>query len=303
LSADFHLVAEEGSPPGGGRAVIVRAAGDDGGSAPDAPLRPGDVIRQANGVRVERCADLEHAAADAVVRGLRLLVLIERDGGVLAVATGGSPQAQVATKTDTRALSAPSGATTPPRNDADALPVRGTPIPRVRVEPELPAREQAGADVTAAAETALGALRALDGVARTTTPITLYERRLGDAERLVATLDFGTSAAGEAVRGAVDDVLAHHRTARDIWQMRVAHLRSRGTDVRGVSGQPLPYFTDSQVPGWIGEWPFLQATVLSAPRETRILQAAGSWDAERAIELLWARAHDATERLAVWLGR
>jgi hypothetical protein len=34
-----------------------------------------------------------------------------------------------------------------------------------------------------------------------------------------------------------------------------------------------------------------------------VLQAAGSWDAERAIELLWARADDATDRLAAWLGR
>jgi hypothetical protein len=37
------------------------------------------------------------------------------------------------------------------------------------------------------------------------------------------------------------------------------------------------------------------------PRETRVLQAAGSWDAERAIELLWTRAQESTERLAAWL--
>lgn len=333
LPAAFGIAAEDrGSIATGGGAVIVIAHPVDAAETHDeqaAPaLRAGDVIRQANGSRVDRCADLEHAAAEAFAKGLRLLVLVERQQGTFAFAAGGpaaTSVARVANSAGTPAAEARSGAartavegasstgaTAPDayasgheagaaRADVGPETRPGKPARAVRAAAILPPRHEVGAETIEAVAAALRALQPLNDAAVLTMPVTVYERRLGDAETTITALTFGPTEAALTVQATVEEVLAFHRTARDIWQARLAYLRSRGIDRRGVSGQPLPYFSDSQVPEWVGEYPFLQTTVLSVPRETRVLQAAGSWDAERAIELLWTRAQESTERLAAWL--
>ena len=311
LPASFAIDAEErgGMTPGAGTVVVTKhaAAGvaADERSAP--ALRAGDLIRQANGARVERCADLERVAAEAFTKGLRLLVLVERDGGTFALAAGAPAERTVARaarpaapRGDETEKGASIAAADASSRDAGES-ARVKPPPRARTPAVLPPRHEVGPETIDAVGAALHALQPLDDAAALTMPVAVYERRLADAETTIAALPFGRTAAAAAVQTKVEEVLAFHRTARDIWQARLAFLRSRGVDRRGASGQPLPYFSDSQVPEWVGEYPFLQVTVLSVPRETRVLQAAGSWDAERAIELLWARAQESTAQLAAWL--
>ncbi len=92
-------------------------------------LRAGDVVRQANGTRVSRCADLEPVAAEALARGLALLLAVERDGELIAVAamTRESEQRVLAGASERapadRALTAPAaggGAATGVPEHADA---------------------------------------------------------------------------------------------------------------------------------------------------------------------------------------
>ena len=81
LPAAFGIAAEEHGLLDRGTNGVVATA-----SAPAAGLVAGDVIRQANGMRVSGCADLERAAADALAQGLVLLLAIERGDQRIALA-------------------------------------------------------------------------------------------------------------------------------------------------------------------------------------------------------------------------
>ncbi len=323
LPAVFAVVAEERGI--GGRGVVVvpctgePSAGEGSGAASgsDAGPRPGDVVRQANGNRVDRCVDLESAAAEAFAKGLRLLLLVERDGDVRVLAAPGrlAEGAAVAATHDrgkaagtATAADGRTGAAAEPRKASGGAAPRAAarvrPGHHAHVETALPARGEVPAETIAAATAALAPLRALAAAAEPNVPLALYERRLADAERAVDALGFPESAAAATVRAALDEIVAYHRTADAIWRARLAYLTSRGTDPRAARGQPLPYFSDSPVADWVGEYPFLQPTLLTMPQETRVLpgESAGTWDAERAVALLWARGRESTERLAAWLG-
>ena len=80
LPSAFSLVVEERPLLDAGNAglVVVRS------SAPSSSLRPGDIIRQANGRRTIQCADLERTAGEALAKGLLLLLAAERDGKLVA---------------------------------------------------------------------------------------------------------------------------------------------------------------------------------------------------------------------------
>lgn len=300
----------------GGGLVIVRAP--QGSS-----LRVGDVLRQANGRRVVGCGDLEAVAADALAKGLMLLVSVERDGGVfvaglspspaepapdsVAADTGGSRGAASESSSDTERR--PAVAAEPPaptREETRAVTTRPTvgavPTPIVAREAALPPRAAASTEVASKAVAAAAVLGTVDEAARLTVPLAAYERRLADAKNAVAALNLAGEGSAE-VRAVIAEGFAYHETARDIRRFKAAELKDARVDERGAGGVSLPYFSDSDVPRWVERYPFLSESLQQAPRATHLLlpgEVAGRWSPDRAVELLWERAATTTARLGEW---
>lgn len=276
-----------------------------------AAVTPGDVVRQANGVGVQRCADVERAAAEAVARGLLLLLGVERDGRLLAVAAVGPGDASRLAVEGTGTIDAPRIAPPPDAatareettRAAAAPPVVARPTPRPRREASLPPRTAISTELRARAAAAAAALGSVDDVAQIAVPLALYERRLGEAEATIANLAFGVDEAEAAVRDVVEDALALHRTARDIRRAKLAAPGRAGSDRLGTGGTGVPYFSDSKVVDWVAAYPFLQTTIIAPPRETRFPvpgETSGRWSPDDALALLWERAHAAQTSLAAW---
>jgi hypothetical protein len=87
-------------------------------------------------------------------------------------------------------------------------------------------------------------------------------------------------------------------------QAKIAYLVDSRRDMQTVTAVgSMPYFSDSDVPRWVAEYPFLEAAVLEPPRARKIIvpgEAAGRFNPEDACDLLWRHAHDQTVRLAAW---
>jgi hypothetical protein len=303
-----------------GNAGLVATA-----SAPAAGLAAGDLVRQANGMRVEQCADLERAAAEALSKGLALLLAVERDGRLMGVAVT-TPEHAERVAAARRAppssgAEAPSALARETRRD-DAMPeassrtavpdgaaseVPPAPAPALSPQPwrelSLPSASEASPDARRHAAAAATALASVDASAALSVPVVLYERRLGDAEAAIATVGFALEGADDAVRRFVGNVLSLHRTARDVRRAKLELLSQSGVDRRASSATSLPYFSESRVPEWVATYPFLHVVVITPPRETRMPvrgEVAGRWNPDRALELLWGRARQATGQLADW---
>ncbi len=300
LPSVFALTVEERAIVGmnGGGLIVVRAG------APAAVLQAGDVIRQANARRTNDCRELEAAAADAAARGILLLLAAERADGVVAVALADTSTGTV--------VAAPAAPAAPP--PAEIAPPVVAPAPVVVATPtavatpiaarvaELPRRAGATAELTAKAVAAAAVLGTVDEAARRAVPVAAYERRIQDAKNAVAALRIEGEGSA-AVRDVVAEAIAYHETARDVRRYKAAELVDARVDQRGAGSVSLPYFSDSEVPGWIERYPFLSETLQQAPRTTHLLlpgEMAGRWNPDQAVELLWERARATAARLGDW---
>jgi hypothetical protein len=300
LPLDAPFAAEERTASDSPATMVVVTSS---GSA-IAPLAPGDVVRQANGVRVHRCADLERASAEARRSGLTLLVAVEHQGKLLALAVPEAGSAESALTV------APIVAPRPERASAESAAEAAPPTPRPTVAPRapalasLPAATQAPPAVRSAAQEAAEILNGLATAARPGVSIPVYDSKLREAEERLAPVKASlttTSPASAALRTSIDGIVAYYRTASDIRRYQQYYVHNSGTERPGRS-PVLPFVSTSPVPRWVGEYPFLEGAVLETPREAGIFgsEKSGLWDPERAVDLLWARASADTQKLADW---
>ncbi len=303
LPATFSLTVEERTLlDAAGSGVVVA-----GSPAPSSGLQVGDVVRQANGRRIVGCQDLEAAAADALAKGLLLLVAAERDGRVLAVALRESGVAvAVAEPAVAPPAVAPRAEAVKPASPAEATraPVLPTAVatPVARRETTLPPRADASAELTAKAVAAAAVLGTVDEAARFAVPLSAYERRLDEAKNAIAALRIEGEGSA-AVRDVIAEAVGYHETARDIRRYKAEQLKDARVDERGAGAVSLPYFSDSEVPRWVERHPFLSESLQQAPRTTHMLlpgEMAGRWNPDQAVELLWERAGKAAARLGAW---
>ncbi|MCC6767171.1 MAG: hypothetical protein IT293_21180 [Deltaproteobacteria bacterium] len=295
LPAAVSLAVEERPLLDGGGGVVV-----GGSPAPGSGLRVGDVVRQANGRRITGCADLEAAAAEALARGLLVLVAAERDGKLVMAALAAPEPAVV--------LAEP--ASTPEAERARVPPSAVSPVATPRATPTplreaaLPARDGTSAELAAKAVAAAALLGTVDEAARLAVPLAAYERRLTEATNAIAALSIDGEG-GAAVRGVIAEAVGYHETARDIRRYKAAELAHARVDQRGAGALSLAYFSDSEVPRWMERYPFLDESLQQAPRTTHMLlpgEMAGRWNPDQAVELLWERARQAAARLGAWGG-
>lgn len=281
-----------------------------GSPAPRAGLRLGDVIRQANGRRTVSCRDLETSAAEALAKGLVLLMAAERDGRLIAIAiepSGAAVTGESEVAPRERAAEPPRDGPSEPQRPALVAPAVPVPVPTPTAPPvfreaTLPPRTDAPPDLAAKAVAAAAVLGTVDEAARFAVPLAVYERRLDEARNAIAALRIDGEGSA-AVRNVIDEAVGYHETARDIRRYKAAELTDARVDQRGAGAVSLPYFSDSDVPRWVERNPFLSESLQQAPRTTHMLlpgEMAGRWNPDQAVELLWERAAQAAARLGTW---
>ena len=332
----FQLRLEQrGTGEDAGRAVVAAPAA---GAA--SVLLVGDRILQANGRRVQSCADLESAAGEALAQGLVLLLGVERDGKLVSVAAEIAPEGAgetapvragepATTKADTAvkvalltagvaivALDVARGSAGASTAAAAVLiaPLVGTALAapagvKIAAAPAddarpaavtLPPSADARPELRQSAAGAAATFGELDHYARVGLPIAVYEQHLEKTEGRIEAFAFGTDDGSAAVRAAVDAILGYHRTARDIRRTKIAYLNNRERDVR-AAGYSVPYLSDSEVPRWAARYPFLRESLGASPSALGHLgERAGYWDPDRALELLWEHAREDTAKLSDW---
>jgi hypothetical protein len=261
------------------------------------------VIRQANGQQTRRCRDLETTAAEAAAKGLLLLLAVEREDRVFAVALADTTSTTVVAAAPPPRVEAPATAqqAVVPPVAAGAVPTV-VPTPVVLREATLPARSDASAELTAKATAAAAVLGTVDEAARFAVPIAVYARRIDEATNAIAALRIEGEGSA-AVRDVIAEAIAYHQTAHEIRRYKAAELVNARVDQRGAGAVSLPYFSDSEVPRWIERYPFLSESLQQAPRSTHLLlpgEMAGRWNPDQAVELLWERAAKAVARLGAW---
>jgi len=295
-------------------------------------LYVGDRILQVNGQRVRSCADLESAAAEALAKGLALLLAVERDGQLVSMAVESTLARAAAEPATTKTYTVvevawlatgvalvaldiayghgrhgpinPFGPFVRARKpepagvEITATPADDPPARGVQLPPPVdasPALRQSTADAAAA-------LGGLARYARLSLPMAVYEQHLEETEDRIETLPFGTDDNSVAVHAAVDTILGYHRTARDIRRTKIAYLNRVGRDVRAAA-RFVPYFSDSEVPHWLARYPFLHESLEASPLAFGSFgERAGNWDPDRATDILWEHAREDTAKLATWAG-
>ncbi|HZR83601.1 MAG TPA: hypothetical protein VFD92_21080 [Candidatus Binatia bacterium] len=324
LPARLGFGARQDPTGNGGSEVVVTA------SAGDAQVAAGDVVRQANGIRVARCEDLERAASAALGARLAVLLAVQRQGRLVALAAGIAEDqvaawAPAASLPGSTSAVAPAGASatvggidgahrtnelgiSPPASwpgastsgDVAAAPPAPPPIAaRPPALASLPSAASAPVAGRNAAREAAAALARLEPVAHLGIPLPLYASRVRAAEAEVArTVNASDTPAG--VRSAVDAILEYYRLAGEILRTKHEWVEDKGSEaaVRTVN---IPYLSTSRVPRWLAEYPFLAQTAGSAPHAGLLGgEQSGSWNPDQAAELLWERARDDTADLAAW---
>jgi len=289
---------------------------------PGAPLVAGDAIRQANGVRVERCVDLERVAVEALANGLVLLLGVERGGSLTAVAVTARPPVEQGRASPPheaiesppptgRGASAPVMArgqvaprvSAPSQIPAEPIPPVPTSTPRSSGTVELPPRAEASDVLRSCVAQAVHEFRTLDRMAQLSVPLVAYDRALHDATAAVASLHCGDDGPGASARAYIAETLDDYRSVSDIRHFSADFHSQREVDVRSGQALTMPYYADSEVTRWVDSYPFLRASLIESPRATRFLipgEVPGRWSPDRAVDLLWEHARSRVARLAEW---
>ena len=245
-------------------------------------LRVGDVIEQANSWLMRDCRSYRQAITDARKGKKALLVLVAREGKRQAVAF----EAAIWKEPEKKAKEATASLKT----------LLEAPLP-----PPLKGK------VGPVGEEVVLAMRGFETSAYLPGHLSLYEQSLSQVKAKIAALD--RSVQGEAEKRVIAGaqvILDYYLAAQEIWQHKLERLAKLRPDLRqgeqaAYSSPFFPYFFNSPVLAWVDRYPFLKASVATAPRKERFLERPGEWNPDQAILLLWQKAKEETDNLSQWL--
>ncbi len=253
------------------------------GSAARLGLRAGDVVQQANSWLIQTCRSYGQAITDAKRERKALLLLVARQGKMEAVAFAAEVWEEPEEKKAKEAV-------------ASLKTILKAPLP-----PPLKGKiEPVGKEVVVI-------LRELETSAHLPNHLSLYEQSVNRAEDRIAALDY--SVQGEAEKrmtAGAQVILTYYLDAERIWQYKieqVAQLRPEASKQEKTmyTLPSFPYFYNSPVLDWVDRYPFLKASVVSAPRNLGFIERPGQWEPDKAILLLWQKAKEETDNLNQWL--
>ncbi len=245
-------------------------------------LQAGDVIEQANSWLMHDCRSYRQAITDAKKGEKALLLLVAHAGKKRAVTF------------------APTVWEEPQKKAKET-------VASLKTLLEAPLPPPLKAKVEPVGEEMVLALRSLEASAHLPGLLSPYEQSLQQAENRITTLDHSVQGEAEKrVTAGAQVILDYYLDAHEIWQYKLKRLTRLEMNLRqaeqtAYSSSSFPYFFNSPVLEWVDKYPFLKASITTAPRKDRFIERAGGWNPDKAILLLWQKAKEETNNLSKWL--
>ncbi len=249
-------------------------------------LRKGDILEQVNSWPIQDCQSYRNAVRDAQKKQKAVLLLVARKGKRRPIFFEPEIWQQIEEKKEEKQA-----------------------VASLQTMLTAPLPEGVQARTEAIGDQALATLRGLETLAVLSGPLPVYEKGVREARNRIRTLS--RQSQGEAEKRVVAGarvLFGYYETARAIRQYKHAYLNTERKDIRqaraaSFRSEAVPYFYDSPVTAWVDRYPFLRSSIKDSPDKLGFdfIERPGSWDPDRAVQLLWRQARNETDKFAQWM--
>ena len=249
-------------------------------------LRKGDILEQVNSWPIQDCQSYRNAVRDAQKKQKAVLLLVARKGKRRPIFFEPEIWQQIEEKKEEKQA-----------------------VASLQTMLTAPLPEGVQTRTEAIGDQALATLRGLETLAVLSGPLPVYEKGVREARNRIRTLS--RQSQGEAEKRVVAGarvLFGYYETARAIRQYKHAYLNTERKDIRqaraaSFRSEAVPYFYDSPVTAWVDRYPFLRSSIKDSPDKLGFdfIERPGSWDPDRAVQLLWRQARNETDKFAQWM--
>ena len=249
-------------------------------------LRTGDILEQVNSWPIQDCKSYRNAVRDARKKQKAVLLLVARKGKRRPIFFEPEIWQRIEEKKEEKQA-----------------------VASLQTMLTAPLPEGVQARTEAIGDQALATLRGLETLAVLSGPLPVYEKSVREARNRIRTLS--RQSQGEAEKRVVAGarvLFGYYETARAIRQYKHDYLSSERKDLRqgraaSFRSEAVPYFYDSPVTAWVDKYPFLRSSIKDSPDKLGFdfIERPGSWNPDRAVQLLWRQARNETDKFAQWM--
>ena len=249
-------------------------------------LRKGDILEQVNSWPIQNCKSYRNAVRDAQKKQKAVLLLVARKGKRRPIFFEPEIWQRIEEKKEEKQA-----------------------VASLQTMLTAPLPEGVQARTGAIGDQALATLRGLETLAVLSGSLPVYEKSVREARNRIRTLS--RQSQGEAEKRVVAGarvLFGYYETAQAIRQYKHDYLSSERKDIRqgraaSFRSETVPYFYDSPVTAWVDRYPFLRSSIKDSPDKLGFdfIERPGSWDPDRAVQLLWRQARNETDKFAQWM--
>lgn len=249
-------------------------------------LRQGDILEQVNSWPIQDCKSYRNAVRDARKKQKAVLLLVTRKGKRRPIFFEPEIWQRIEEKKEEKQA-----------------------VASLQTMLTAPLPEGVQKRTGAIGDQALATLRGLETLAVLSGPLPVYEKGVREARNRIRSLS--RQSQGDAEKRVVAGarvLFGYYETARAIRQYKRDYISSERKDIRqgragSFTSETVPYFYDSPVTAWVDKYPFLRSSIQDSPDKLGFdfIERPGSWDPDRAVQLLWRQARNETDRFAQWV--
>ena len=249
-------------------------------------LRQGDILEQVNSWPIQDCKSYRNAVRDARKKQKAVLLLVTRKGKRRPIFFEPEIWQRIEEKKEEKQA-----------------------VASLQTMLTAPLPEGVQKRTGAIGDQALATLRGLETLAVLSGPLPVYEKGVREARNRIRSLS--RQSQGDAEKRVVAGarvLFGYYETARAIRQYKRDYISSERKDIRqgragSFTSETVPYFYDSPVTAWVDKYPFLRSSIQDSPDKLGFdfIERPGSWDPDRAVQLLWRQARNETDRFARWM--
>ena len=249
-------------------------------------LRKGDVLEQVNSWPIQDCKSYRNAVRDAQKKQKAVLLLVTRKGKRRPIFFEPEIWQRIEEKKEEKQA-----------------------VASLQTMLTAPLPEGVQKRTGAIGDQALATLRGLETLAVLSGPLPVYEKGVREARNRIRSLS--RQSQGDAEKRVVAGarvLFGYYETARAIRQYKRDYISSERKDIRqgragSFTSETVPYFYDSPVTAWMDKYPFLRSSIQDSPDKLGFdfIERPGSWDPDRAVQLLWRQARNETDRFSRWM--
>ena len=249
-------------------------------------LRQGDILEQVNSWPIQDCKSYCNAVRDARKKQKAVLLLVTRKGKRRPIFFEPEIWQRIEEKKEEKQA-----------------------VASLQTMLTAPLPEGVQKRTGAIGDQALATLRGLETLAVLSGPLPVYEKGVREARNRIRSLS--RQSQGDAEKRVVAGarvLFGYYETARAIRQYKRDYISSERKDIRqgragSFTSETVPYFYDSPVTAWVDKYPFLRSSIQDSPDKLGFdfIERPGSWDPDRAVQLLWRQARNETDRFAQWV--